>query len=67
MKLFICYSRTDIWQINQLIDMLRDFGHDPWFDNRLMPGQDWKTVLAQMVIDCDTFIYALTPESVASE
>lgn len=67
MKLFISYAHTDKWQINQLVEILRDFGHDPWFDNRLMPGQDWKAALTQAVTSCDAFVYALTPEAVASE
>ncbi len=67
MKLFISYAHVDKWQVKQLVEILRDAGHDPWFDNKLLPGQDWKHVLRSSIEDCDIFVYALTPESVASE
>lgn len=67
MKLFISYAHTDTGRVNQLVETLRDAGHEPWFDNRLMPGQDWKEALLRAVADCDVFVYALTRKSVVSE
>jgi hypothetical protein len=67
MKLFVSYAHVDKWQIGQLVDILRDAGHDPWFDNKLLPGQDWKQELKAAIVNCEAFVYALTPESVASE
>lgn len=67
MKLFISYAHTDKWQVKQLVEILQSAGHDPWFDNRLLPGQDWKQELAKAIDNCETFVYALTPESVESE
>lgn len=67
MKLFISYAHVDKWPIGLLVDVLRDAGHDPWFDNKLLPGQDWKQALKAAIVDCEAFVYALTPESVASE
>ena len=67
MKLFISYAHVDKWQINQLVEILREAGQDPWFDNKLVPGQDWKSELHSAIESCEAFVYALTPESVASE
>lgn len=67
MRLFVCYAHVDKWQVKQLVDIFRAAGHDPWFDNRLLPSQDWKKVLKSAIGDCDAFVYVMTPESVASE
>jgi hypothetical protein len=67
MKLFISYAHTDKWQVKQLVEILEDAGHQPWFDNKLLPGQDWKQALADAIVDCESFVYAMTPESITSE
>ena len=67
MKLFISYARVDTAQVVQIVEILRSGGHDPWFDHRLLPGQDWKQELHNAVAASDAIVYMLTPESVASE
>ena len=67
MKLFICYAHTDIWQVKQLVEVLQSGGHSLWFDDRLTVGEDWKQQISQNIRDSDTFLYILSPESVASE
>lgn len=67
MRLFISYAHTDKWQVKQLVDILSQAGHQPWFDNQLMPGQDWKQALADAIKNCEALVYAMTPESVTSE
>ncbi|MBZ0275199.1 MAG: toll/interleukin-1 receptor domain-containing protein [Anaerolineae bacterium] len=49
MKLFISYVHTDIWQVKQLVEILRSGNHEPWFDDRLLAGQDWKDELEQSI------------------
>ncbi len=67
MKLFISYAHVDRYRVNELVDILHDAGYEPWFDHRLLPGQDWKAELLRAVTVCDAFLYALSPESVESE
>lgn len=67
MRLFISYAHVDKPLVSQLVEILRLGGHDPWFDHRLVPGQDWKAQLLRQITDCEAFLYALSPESVASE
>lgn len=67
MRLFISYAHADHFQVKQIVEILRDAGHDPWFDHRLLPGQDWKATLQQAVNSADAFVYVLSPESIASE
>lgn len=66
-KIFISYSHTDQSRVEKLVELLREAGYDPWFDHRLLPGQDWKAELLKAITEADIFVYAITPESVASE
>jgi DNA segregation ATPase FtsK/SpoIIIE-like protein len=67
MRLFISYARIDITQVKPLVEILRTGGHDPWFDRELLVGDDWKAQLQKALEASDGFVYALTPDSVASE
>lgn len=67
MRLFVSYARVDKPLVTQIATLLTDGGHDVWFDHRLLPGQEWKQVLLQQISRCEVFVYALSPESVASE
>lgn len=67
MRLFISYARVDKPLVTQIAILLTDGGHNVWFDHQLLPGQVWKQILLQQISRCDTFVYALSPESVASE
>lgn len=67
MLLFISYAREDTDRIRELVEILRDGGHEPWFDHRLVVGQDWREQLEEIINKCDAFVYALTPHSIESE
>ncbi len=67
MRLFISYAHVDKLQVSQLVEVLEEAGYSPWFDPKLMPGQNWKDELRKAIQTCDTFLYALSPESVESE
>src|SRR5690606_32837723 len=60
-------ARVDKPLVTQIAILLTDGGHNVWFDHQLLPGQVWKQILLQQISRCDTFVYALSPESVASE
>jgi hypothetical protein len=66
-RIFISYAHVDYPLVVQLVDLLRAGNHDPWFDHRLVVGRDWKEQLREAIVQCDGFLYALTPESVTSE
>jgi WD40 repeat protein len=66
LRLFISYARKDKFFIHQFVNMLREGGHDAWFDHEIPPGQDWKEELLKQIRLCQVFIYALTPRSVRS-
>lgn len=67
MRLFISYAHIDRQKVSELVDVLREAAYDPWFDHRLMPGQNWKSELLNAIRICETFVYALTPDSARSE
>lgn len=67
MRLFITYDHDNADSIRQLVEILTAGGHEPWFDQQLLPGQDWKQELERSITACEAYVYALTRTSVASE
>lgn len=68
MRLFISYSRVDKPTIeSEIVPILKAMGHIPWFDYELIAGRDFKEQLLEEITNCDALVYALSPESVASE
>lgn len=68
MRLFISYAHVDKaivkdWVVSKLVAG----GHDVWFDDRLVAGQDWKQQLNDEIKRSDALVYCMTPESVDSE
>jgi uncharacterized protein YgiM (DUF1202 family) len=68
MKIFISYSHVDQFLVeSQIIDILTQAGHDVWFDERLVVGQNWKKQLSNAVATSDALVFAISPESVKSK
>lgn len=68
MKLFISYARENTTVVAaQIVDTINTVGYEAWFDHRLIVGQPWKKQILEKISNCDAFIYAMTPISIASE
>lgn len=67
LKLFISYAREDQERAALLVELLRNAGHQPWFDQALLPGQTWQTELGAAIRSNDAFVYLLSAASVASD
>ena len=67
MKIFISYAKVNRALVEVLVEVLREVGHDPWFDYRLQSGQPWQEQLFAAIRTADVFLYALTPKSIASK
>lgn len=67
MRLFISYAHENTATVRELVDVLRAGGHFVWFDDQILPGQDWKRELGQKIAGSDAFVYALTQSSAGSE
>jgi hypothetical protein len=66
MRLFISYARVDKPTVRQIVEILRDGDHDPWYDHQLKAGEKWEDQLEKAIKGCEVFLYMLTPESVVS-
>jgi len=67
MRLFISYAHDDLDQVTELAEELRARGHEPWFGEKLMPGDDWQADLRRTIDDSDALVYALSPHSAVKE
>jgi hypothetical protein len=65
MHIFISYSKTR----EVVASLAQDFealGHSVWFDQELIGGQDWWDGILENIRACDLFVFALSPQSLAS-
>lgn len=60
-KIFISYDRASKDAVEQLVQDLRDDGHEVWFDQRLTGGQNWWDNILSEIRACEIFVAALTP------
>lgn len=65
---FISYSRRDCLdfadQVAKALDML---GYRPILDREgISAGEEWKIRLGQMILECDTVVFVMSPESAVS-
>lgn len=67
MQLFITYAHESLIEVQELVEVLTVGGHAAWFDNQLLPGQDWKQELREAIQRCDAYLYALSKDAVDSE
>lgn len=67
MRLFISYAHDDVAQATELADELHARGHEPWFGEKLMPGDNWESDLRRAISDAEAFVYALSPHSAVKE
>lgn len=67
MKLFISYARKNRAKVESLQTILRRAGHEAWFDEEISGGEEWWRSIVTSIQSCDVFIFALSPESTASD
>jgi len=67
MKLFVSYAHEDMQRASGAVALLSAGGHTLWFDQELLPGQDWKKELQIAISRCDALICAVTATALASE
>src|SRR5258706_11385580 len=66
MRLFICCAHSDHERAESLAGILRDVGHDPWFNVAAHEGIPWQEEVDPGLLGCDGFIYMITRATVAS-
>ena len=65
--MFVCYSHEDRELVYPEIARLHAAGFHVWYDEGIAPGSEWSETLARQIKRCGTFLYFVTPNSVASE
>ncbi|MDA0266870.1 MAG: toll/interleukin-1 receptor domain-containing protein [Cyanobacteria bacterium] len=65
---FISYSRKDKAFVETLDAALRAGNRDPWIDwDDIQTGEDWWQSICRGIEAADTFVFVISPDSVASE
>ena len=66
-KVFVSYSRKDAAFAQMLVGALAERGFDAFLDKTdIAPGEPWKERLAGLIATADTVVFAVSPDSVAS-
>ena len=68
-KLFISYSRVDLAFANELVTALEQSADFQILIDRIGigHGEAWRERLGRLIVECDTLLFVLSPDSVASE
>lgn len=68
LEVFLCHAKSDKLAVRRLYDRLRDDRINPWLDDeRLLPGQEWDSVIQNAVRTSDVFLACLSKNSITKE
>ena len=66
--IFISYSRKDKDFVHRLDESLKSRGREAWVDwEDIRPTEEWMQAIYAAIEGADTFVFVLTPDSVASD
>jgi hypothetical protein len=67
-KVFLSYSRKDREGAQRIADVLRERHFGVFKDtDDILPTEEWRGRLEQLIAEADTIVFLLSPSSVASE
>jgi hypothetical protein len=66
-KIFLSYSRQDQAFVSQLADSLAPYGHTAFFDDVIVPGQEWESALSHALQAADALVAIISPASAESQ
>ncbi len=66
MPIFLTYARKDRDQAEALRRDLERARYEVWMDDELSGGQAWWDTILSQIRGCDLYVFALSPESIAS-
>src|SRR5262249_23762764 len=68
LRVFISYSRDDLYFANQLDAALKAYGFECFIDREgISGGEEWKQRLGNLIRGADTVVFVLSPTSARSE
>lgn len=66
-NLFISYSHKDVAAVEQIVHSIESAADcDVWFDHKLKGGEEYFSVIADQILQCDYFLFVVSPYSVTS-
>jgi len=63
---FVCYAHADYEAVSAEIWALHEMGINIWYDEGISPGHVFTDEIADRISQCSTFLYFVSPKSVAS-
>jgi hypothetical protein len=68
-KVFVSYSRHDLEFTDQLVEGLDETGEFYLLIDRegIGHGEDWQARLRSLILECDTMVFVLSPDSIVSD
>ncbi|MCR9279459.1 MAG: TIR domain-containing protein [Pseudomonadaceae bacterium] len=64
---FVSYAHADAERVTPLISALAEAGVNVWFDEGIVPGNQWTADLAAAIERCSAFLFLVSPNSVVSD
>ncbi len=67
-RVFLSYSRKDRERAQSIADVLRERHFGVYKDtDDILPTEEWKGRLEQLIAEADTIVFLMSPHSVASK
>jgi hypothetical protein len=64
--IFISYAREDFQYAEEIFNLLKEQGFEPWMDKKnLLPGQNWEVILEETLRKVDFILLVISKNSVA--
>ena len=67
MRVFINYAHSDLNAVEQIAMFLSSENHDVGSEKQVLPSHDWATSLSEQIASAEVVIYAISPDTLASE
>ena len=64
--IFASYCHEDSARVYPCIELMARDGYRIWFDEGIIPGDEWQETIADRLAGCDVFIAFITESSMAS-
>ena len=62
--IYVCYAHDDDHVVYSELTWLKDEGYNIWYDEGIVPGEEWTQELANAIEGASLFIFASSTESV---
>jgi WD40 repeat protein len=67
-RVFVSYSRKDGGFARKLLADLTERGFEAYLDEKdILPGEDWQSRLAALIVRADSIVFIISPDSIASK